>query len=74
MFAPRAPGKQIMSPAPLRQAKLTLTGSDAGPVWKVELWANKLGDPAEEANVGTVRLSAADGNIGRADLHSGKAN
>lgn len=69
-----AAAEPLLKPLTLRAAKLTLTGSDAGPVWKVELWAAKLSDPTEEANVGTVTLSAADGTIGRADLHPGKAN
>jgi hypothetical protein len=69
-----AAAEPLLKPLTLRAAKLTLTGSDAGPVWKVELWSAKLSDPTEEANVGTVTLSAVDGNIVRADVHPGKAN
>jgi len=57
----------------LKATKLTLTQSDLGPVWKVQLWAAKLNDPAQETDVGTVTLSARDGTVLKSDLHPGRA-
>jgi hypothetical protein len=62
-------------------ANLTLTASqmwlqhgDEGPRWKVKLWAAKLRNPRETAEVGDVYISAADGSVVRADLHPGNVD
>jgi hypothetical protein len=60
---------------------LTLTGSqfwlqhtDAGPRWKIKLWAAKPNNPGHEADVGDVYISTADGSVIRADLHPNRVN
>ncbi len=58
----------------LKQLKLTATqlrleDSPEGPVWKVRLWAAKLKDPTEMADIGEVILSAETGKVVRPDLH-----
>lgn len=68
-----AAAQPLLKPLTLKAARLTLTHSDVGPVWKVQLWAAKLSDPPAEAEVGTVTLSAADGAVVKADLRPGKA-
>ena len=40
-----------------------------GPVWKVRLWAAKLKNPNDNAEVGDVYISAADGTVLKSDLH-----
>jgi hypothetical protein len=41
-----------------------LERGDAGqPVWKVRVWAAKLRNPNEQANLGEVTLSAEDGTV-----------
>lgn len=56
----------------LHASKLTLTHSEAGPVWKVQLWATKLNEPTKDADVGTVTISATDGTVVKSDLHPGR--
>jgi hypothetical protein len=69
-----AAAQPLLKPLTLRATKLTLTQGDVGPVWKVQFWAAKLSEPAREAEVGTVTLSADDGSILKSDLHPGHAN
>jgi hypothetical protein len=57
----------------LRYSKVSLQRGDSGPEWKVELWSAKISDPSKDANVGTVRISAADGSIVESNLHPGNA-
>jgi hypothetical protein len=53
----------------LKASKLTLGHSDEGPVWTVQLWAAKLKDPNDDADIGVVILSATDGSVVKTDLH-----
>jgi hypothetical protein len=53
----------------LRASRFTLQHGDLGPIWKVELWAAKLRHPSEDADIGVVIISAADGSIVKTDLH-----
>jgi len=57
----------------LRYSKVTLQRGEMGPEWKVELWSAKVSDPTRDANVGYVRISAADGSILQSNLHPGSA-
>jgi hypothetical protein len=57
----------------LRYSKLTLQKGDNGPEWRVELWSARVSDPTKDANVGNVRISAADGSIIQSNLHPGSA-
>ena len=67
-----ATSQSLLKSLTLRAAKLTLTHSEYGAVWKVQLWAAKLKDPNKEADVGTTTLSAVDGSIVKSDLHPGR--
>ena len=62
-------------------ANLTLVSSqfwlqhgDAGPTWKIKLWAAKLNNPGHDVDVGDVYISTADGSVIRADLHPNRVN
>ena len=44
-------------------------GGGGEAVWKVRLWAPKLRNPAKEADIGEVWVSALDGKAVRDDLH-----
>lgn len=39
------------------------------PVWKVRLWAARLKNPNDNADIGDVYISAADGKVLKSDLH-----
>ena len=43
--------------------------AESDPVWRVKLWAQKLRDPTEDADIGDVYLSAESGKVLKADLH-----
>jgi hypothetical protein len=53
----------------LKATQLWLQHGDQGPEWKVKLWAAKLKNPNEDADIGVVILSATDGSVVKTDLH-----
>ncbi|MEI9959923.1 MAG: hypothetical protein WDM76_01970 [Limisphaerales bacterium] len=53
----------------LKATQLWLEHGDLGPQWRVKLWAAKLKNPNDNADIGIVILSAADGSILKVDLH-----
>jgi hypothetical protein len=53
----------------LKATQLWLQHGDEGPQWKVKLWAAKLKDFNDSADIGTVTLSATDGSVIKTDLH-----
>jgi hypothetical protein len=53
----------------VKASLLELRHGDLGPEWKVTLWAAKLKTPNDNANVGIVVISAADGLVVKNDLH-----
>lgn len=69
-----AAGQPLLKPLTLKAAKMTLKHDDLGTTWKVQLWAAKLSDPAHQAGVGTVEISATDGTVLKSDLHPDKAD
>jgi hypothetical protein len=38
-------------------------------VWEVQLWAAKLKNPSDDADIGVVIISTADGSVIKTDLH-----
>jgi len=53
----------------LKATQLWLEHGDLGPQWKVKLWAAKLKNPNDQADIGVVIISAQDASIIKADLH-----
>jgi hypothetical protein len=53
----------------IRATQLWLDYSNNGPVWKVRLWASKLRNPNDMADIGDVYINAEDGEVTRRDLH-----
>jgi len=68
-----AASQPLLKGLKLRYSKVTLQNGDNGPEWKIELWSAKVSDPTKDANVGTVRISAADGSVLQSNLHPGNA-
>ena len=55
----------------LKASRLTLerrSSDDDTPVWRIRLWAAKLKNPNDNAEVGEVVISAEDGTILKSDL------
>jgi len=65
---------QLLSPFSLKNTQLRLFYCDDGLVWRVRLWAAKLGKPEAVTEIGDVFISPADGKIVRADLHIERLN
>jgi hypothetical protein len=53
----------------LKASQLWLQHGDLGPEWKIKLWAAKLNNPNDDADVGVVFISATDGSVIKTDLH-----
>lgn len=53
----------------LKATKLTLEHGENGPQWRVQLWAAKLKNPNDNADIGAVIISAQDASVIKADLH-----
>jgi len=53
----------------LKATQFWLQHGDEGPVWRVRLWAAKLKNPNDDADVGDVYISADAGKVVRTDLH-----
>ena len=53
----------------LKASQMWLDRGDDSPVWRVRLWAAKLKDPNDDADIGEVFISADDGKVLRRDLH-----
>jgi hypothetical protein len=64
-----ATSEPLLKNLTLRATQLWLDDSDAGPVWKIRLWAAKLKNPGDDADVGDVYISAETGKETKIDLH-----
>jgi hypothetical protein len=53
----------------LTNSRLILERWEDMPVWKVQLWAEKLRDTTKTADIGQVFVNAEDGKIVNRDLH-----
>ncbi len=64
-----ATAEPLLKKLTLKATQLWLEHGDNGPQWRVKLWAAKLKDPDDDANIGSVIISSADGSIIKIDLH-----
>ncbi len=64
----------LLSPLTLRITQYWLEHGKEGPVWKIRFWAAKALHPADNADVGDLYISAADGTIIKNDLHIDRVN
>jgi len=53
----------------VKATQLWLDHGDMGPQWKVELWAARLRNPNDNADIGAVLINAEDGSVIKTDLH-----
>jgi hypothetical protein len=59
----------VLKAVTLKATHLWLQRGEVGPVWKVKLFAAKLKNPNELADIGEVYVSAEDGKVSRTNLH-----
>ena len=64
-----ATSQPLLKNLTLKATQLWLEHGDNGPQWRVKLWAAKLSNPNDNADIGVVILSATDGSIVSTDLH-----
>lgn len=66
--------QQVLKPFALKSTQLWLRPGDDGLVWRVRLWAAKLGHPDDTEEIGDLFISPVDGKVMRADLHIDRLN
>jgi hypothetical protein len=49
--------------------RLSLERRETTPIWRVQLWAQKLRNTAKDADIGTIHINAEDGSVVERDLH-----
>jgi hypothetical protein len=64
-----ATAEPLLDKLTIKATQLWLEYSDQGPRWKVRLWAAKLRNPSDMADIGDVYITAEDGKVVRNDLH-----
>ena len=69
-----ATAQPLLENLTIKASKLKLGHGDNGPEWHVELWAAKLKNPSDDADIGAVVISAADGSVIKVDLHPNSAD
>jgi hypothetical protein len=69
-----ATSQPLLENLKLTATQLWLDHGDNGPEWRVKIWALRPKNPQEDADVGVVILSAADGSIVKIDLHPNSAD
>jgi hypothetical protein len=69
-----ATAQPLLKNLTLKATQLWLEHGDAGPQWRVKLWAAKLKNPGDDADIGTVTISSDDGSIIKTDLHSNRVD
>jgi hypothetical protein len=69
-----AAAQPLLKNLTLKATQLWLEHGDTGPQWRVKLWAAKLKNPNDEADIGLVIISSDDGSILKTDLHPGSVD
>ena len=64
-----ATAQPLLKNLTLKATQLWLEHGDSGPQWRVKLWAAKLKAPTDDADIGIVIISSADGSVIQTDLH-----
>jgi len=64
-----ATSQPLLKNLTVKATQLKLHRGDSGPEWEVKLWAAKLKNPNDNADIGYVVVSATDGTVISTDLH-----
>ncbi|HZI32094.1 MAG TPA: hypothetical protein VFF11_07115, partial [Candidatus Binatia bacterium] len=64
-----ATSQPLLANLKVKATKLKLEHGDNGPQWRVQLWAAKLKNPNDDADIGVVIISTDDGSVIKTDLH-----
>ena len=69
-----ATAQPLLNNLTLKATQLWLEHGDNGPQWRVKLWAAKLKNPHDDADIGVVIISSDDGSVIKADLHPNRVD
>lgn len=69
-----ATAQQVLAPFTLKATQLRLAPCADGIVWRVRLWAAKLGQPKTSVDIGEIYVSPVDGKVVRASLNISRLN
>jgi hypothetical protein len=69
-----ATAQPLLKNLTLKATQLWLEHGDTGPQWRVKLWAARLKNPNDDADIGVVIISSDDGSIIKTDLHSNRVD
>ena len=69
-----ATAQPLLEHLKLDATQLWLERGDDAPQWRVRLWALKLRNPKEDADIGEVTISAETGKVLKTDLHIGRVD
>lgn len=69
-----AESQPLLANLTLKASQMWLEHGDTGPQWRVKLWAAKLKNPTDDADIGEVIISAADGSVTAINLHPNSAD
>jgi hypothetical protein len=64
-----ATSEPLLEKLTLKATQLWLDWTENGPVWRVRIWAAKLRNPNNDADIGEVFINAEDGKVKKTDLH-----
>ena len=59
----------ILADIKVKSVEARLQNSEAGPVWRLRLWALKLDKEHQTADIGKVIVTADDGKVIETDIH-----
>jgi hypothetical protein len=59
----------ILENIKVKSVEAKLLGTDLGPVWKIKLWASKLKNPNDTADIGVITITADDAKVIETDVH-----
>ena len=69
-----AAAEPLLKPLTLKATQLFLQRGEAGPEWRVQLWAARINNPTVDVEIGNVYVSADTGKVTRTDLHIESVN
>jgi hypothetical protein len=64
-----ATSQPLLKNLTIKSTQLWLQHGDPSPQWRVKIWAAKLNNPNDDADVGDVYISTEDGSVIKTDLH-----
>lgn len=65
----KALDEPILKDIQVKSVEAKLENSKTGPVWRLKLWAAKLNNNNQTADIGKITLTADEGKVTESDIH-----